>query len=152
MYSAGKAGPVQQLLAPPAPPPAPTPAAQLAPPPQKAAAPPPPAAVAPPGPIQVSACSVTPSTVNVGGAATLSATIDRVAPAGGIAIAINANANGAQDTLRQPWPTSIFIPAGQQTGTLSLQTQKVAGNTASQITFGLRTGGNKECPTALAIR
>lgn len=81
----------------------------------------------------VKACSVSPSTIALGGQANLTVTLDAPAPPGGLTVLVNTDFNGSQDTLLST-PQSLGVFQGQSSSTFLLQTQ-VVDNPATQIIF-----------------
>ncbi len=61
--------------------------------------------------MNVSSCTVNPSTISIGQGATLTVTLNSPAPAGGVTVPIHTDFNGTQETLVQS-PTHFTFNAG----------------------------------------
>jgi hypothetical protein len=86
----------------------------------------------------VQTCSVSPSTIALGGQSNLTVTLDAPAPPGGLTVLVDTDFNGSQDTLLNT-PQSLGVFQGQSSSTFLLQTQ-VVDNPATQIIFSAHVG------------
>jgi hypothetical protein len=100
--------------------------------------------------MNVSNCFVTPTSIALGGQATLTIIIDQPAPASDLGVIIDVTSNGSQDTLLDS-PVAITINAGQTQGSILLQTSTAASNPATQIIFTAHVGSGIHRSAQLVI-
>jgi len=99
--------------------------------------------------MKVKSCTVDPTSINLGGRATLTIALDVPAPAGGITIAIDIDSDGAQDTLDET-PTGITLLQGSLKASITLQTSVVRG-AATRIIFTAALPGGADQSAQLNI-
>jgi hypothetical protein len=83
-------------------------------------------------------CSVSPSTIALGGQANLTVTLDAPAPPGGLTVIVDTDFDGSQETLLNT-PVSLDFGQGVSTFPFLLQTQ-VVPNPATRIIFSAHVG------------
>ena len=88
--------------------------------------------------VSVASCSVSPSSIGLGSSATLTATLSRPAPQGGITAVIGTSMNGTGETLVSS-PQSLPFAAGSTTASVVIQTRNVL-NPATRIVFSVYVG------------
>ena len=88
--------------------------------------------------VNVASCSVSPSSIAIGGQSNLSVTLTSPAAPGGVVVIVDTDSDGSQDTLLQT-PVSLQINQGDTEFDFPLQTQQVDG-AATKIVFSAHVG------------
>jgi hypothetical protein len=97
----------------------------------------------------VATCSVTPSSIALGGQSNLIVSLTSPAEQGGLTIIIDTDFDGAQETLSNT-PTSLGVAEGKTQATFILQTQAVDG-AATRIIFSAQIGNGARKSAQLNI-
>lgn len=97
----------------------------------------------------VASCSVSPSSIAIGGQSNLIVTLTSPAPQGGLTVNIDVNSDGNADTLEYT-PQSVGVEEGHSQSNFLLQTEAVDG-AATQITFSAQIGNGAIKAATLTI-